>query len=336
MGMDIQVSGENAWTRAGIPFFTYLGDNPYHAPRLHAAHAPGMYLIYGCGDFLDTYQRFLNGRAFATVVRAGYPANPHAAGKPWKQRRHEIVFAKTAVNSAALREGWSKLPARVQPVLQDCAELVLSGAEDTVAGCCATVFANRRIHWGETRELFLSVCSSVDFYARAVRAERMVRALMRHKALIIGDWSHLDRSASRASFAPPIAASALDELYADSRIVANILPSVRYGEHERIMAGLLSGCAVISDSTPHLERTLERFPVFHGVTIDQPSHAEEIDRAIESLRTDPAIEEKLATSLNVAREMFSLESFVTEVLSFLELEHYRKADLGWWTFPPRG
>ena len=331
IGMDIQVNGENAWVRAGIPFFTYLGDSPYHAPRLHAAHAPGMYLIYGCGDFLDTYQRFLNGRAFATVVRAGYPANPHADRKTWKQRQHEIVFAKTGVDATALRVGWKKLPSRVQPILEESAELVLSGADDTVAGCCATVFAARRIHWGEVRELFLSVCSSIDFYARAVRAERMVRALMRHNALIVGDWSHLDQSASRARFAPPIPASALDEIYADSRIVANTLPSVRYGEHERIMAGLLAGCAVISDSTPHLDRTLERFPVFRGVATD-----DEIDHAIGSLLADPAIEDKLTASLRLAREMFSLENFVTEVLSLLELERYRKADLNWWTFPPRG
>src|SRR6185312_12806600 len=141
----------------------------------------------------------------------------------------------------------------------------------------------------------------VDFYVRAVRAERMVRALMQHNALIVGDWSHLDQSGARARFAPPVPASALDELYADSRIVANILPSVRYGEHERIMAGLLSGCAVISDSTPHLDRTLERFPVFRGVALYH-----EIDQAITSLLTDPAIEEKLTASLALAREMFSL------------------------------
>jgi hypothetical protein len=290
-----------------------------------------MYLIYGCGDFLDTYQRFLNGRAFATVIRAGYPANPHAERKTWKHRQHEIVFAKTGVNPAALREGWKKLPARVQPILHESTELVLSGADETIAGCCATVFANRRIHWGETRELFLSVCSSVDFYVRAVRAEQMVRALMRHNALIVGDWSHLDQTGARARFIPPIPASELDELYADSRIVANILPSVRYGEHERIMAGLLSGCAVISDSTPHLDRTLERFLVFRGVAT-----SDEIDHAISSLLTDPAIEDKLTASLALAREMFSLENFVTEVLSLLELERYRKADLNWWTFPPRG
>jgi hypothetical protein len=94
------------------------------------------------------------------------------------------------------------------------------------------------------------------------------------------------------------------------------------------MAGLLSGCAVISNSTPHLDRTLERFPVFRDVAI-----GDEIDLAISSLLTDPAIEDKLTAS--VALEMFSRQHFVTEILSLLELERYRKADLNWWAFPPR-
>jgi len=328
MGMDIKLNNENAWTRAGIPFFTYLGDNPYHAPRLHAAHAPGMYLLYGCRDFLETYQRFLHGRAYATVVPSGYPANPFADGKPWKQRRHEIVFAKTGVNPAALREGWNKLPARVRLLLEECSELVLSGVDDTIAGCCATVFASRQIHCGDARELFLSVCSSVDFYARAVRAERMVRALMRHNALIIGDWSYLDQAGSRARFIAPIPAAALDELYADSRIIANTLPSVRYGTHERVTAGLLAKCAIVSESTPWLDRTMERCPSFFALQGD-------ISDTLHSVLHDPAIEEKIGASATAAREMYSMENFITEILSYVELERYRKADLGWWTFPPR-
>ncbi|HVW07898.1 MAG TPA: hypothetical protein VHC90_04920 [Bryobacteraceae bacterium] len=335
MGMDVQINGENAWTRAGIPFFTCLSDSPYHAPRLHAAHAPGMFLLYGCVDFLDTYRRFLNGRAFAAFLPSIYPANPNASRTPWKQRRHEIIFAKTAANPAALREGWKKRPARLQTILQESAELVLSGIDDTVAGCCAAVFANRRIHWGEVREVFLSVCSSVDFYARAVRAERMVRALMRRNALIVGDWSYLDRTGSRAQFHAPVAASALDDLYADSRIVVNTLPAVRYGSHERVMAGLFARCAVVSDSTPWLDDTLSRCPSFFGLNIDAPSFEENLNDTAGSILADSSMEEKIEASAASASEIFSMENFASEILSYLELEKYRKADLGWWAFPPR-
>lgn len=336
MGMDIKVNNENAWTRAGIPFFTYLGDNPYHAPRLHAAHAPGMYLLYGCGDFLDTYQRFLNGRAYAAVVpAAGYPANLYADRTPWKQRSREIIFVKTAANPAALRESWNNLPSRIRPLIQESAELVLSGADDTVAGCCAAIFSNRRIHWGDVRELFLSVCSAVDFYARAVRAERMVRALMRHNALIVGDWSHIDRSGARAQFAPAVPANALDELYAESRILANTLPGVRVGSHERVTAGLFAKCAVISESTPWLTRAMDRYPSFHGLNIDSPSFEDDLGATLHSVLNDPGIEEKIEVSTATARQVFSIENFVKELLGCLELEKYRKTALDWWSFPPR-
>ncbi|HVV46204.1 MAG TPA: hypothetical protein VHC72_13415 [Bryobacteraceae bacterium] len=175
---------------------------------------------------------------------------------------------------------------------------------------------------------FRSVCSSVDFYTRAVRAERMVRALMPHNALIVGDWAYLDRTGSHARFVTPVAATVLDELYADSRIVANTLPSVRYGSHERIMAGLLAKCAVVSESTPWLDRAMDRCPSFFGLK-------DGLSDTIHSILIDSAIEEKIEASVTAAHEMFSMEKFITELLSYVELERYRKADLGWWTFPPR-
>jgi hypothetical protein len=49
----------------GVPFISCLGDNPYHAPSLHSVEGPGMYLLYACKDFLETYKEFMNGRTFA-------------------------------------------------------------------------------------------------------------------------------------------------------------------------------------------------------------------------------------------------------------------------------
>lgn len=335
MGMDIKVGVENAWTRAGIPFLTYLGDNPCHAPRLHAANAPGMYLLYGCRDFQQTYQRFLNGRAYSAAVPTGYPENPLRDRIPWKKRQHDIVFAKTGTNPALLRAAWEQRPAKIRDILRESADLVLSGADDMVSANCARVFETRGIHWGEMRELFLSVCSTIDMYARAVRAERMVKALMPHNALIVGDWSHLDCSNSRARFLAPIAATALDGLYADSRIVANTLPSVRFGSHERIMAGLLSKCAVVSESTPWLTKTMSPCPAFFGLNIDVPSFEGNLSDALQTVLNDPATAERTELSLPVAREMYSMETFVNEILSYVELEKYRKTELDWWAFPPR-
>lgn len=326
--------GSNFWERTGIPFFSYLGDSPHHAPKLHAAEGRSMFLLYGCNDFLELYQHFLNGKAYAGTLRYGYPENSAADRTPWNKREHDIVFVKTGVDSEALRLKWAEYPKRVNVILQETAALVLSGADETVATLCAKVFAEQQIHWGERREFFLFACSTVDFYVRAVRAERMVEALMRHDALIVGNWSHMDQSSARARFHAPIAAERLDDLYAASKIVVSTSPTVRYGIHERVMAGLLAKSAVLSDTTPFVQNLLKDCPSFLGVNIDQPTFGEEVDSALSSFLADPASPAKVESSTAVARELFSFDTFIQQLLDHVALEKYLR-HLDWWTVPPR-
>jgi hypothetical protein len=335
IGMELRLEdGSNLWIRNAIPFLSYLGDSPYHAPLLHAVQGPGMYLLYSCADFLHLYKDFLKGRAFASTLRCGYPENPLADRTPWNQREHDLVFVKTGVDSKALSRQWDASPRRIRDILYDCSARVLSGTDETVQALCAQVFADRQIYWGEQQELFLSTCSMVDRYARAVRAERMVRALMRHKALIVGDWSHLDQSNSRAVFCSPIAADRLDALYASTRITVNTLPAVRFGIHERVMAGLLAKAAVISEATPFLRHELRNCPSFLGVNIDQDTFQDELDHTLNSCLDNAASAEQVQVSAMVAREIFSFENFIQQLIDYVAIEKYRR-QLNWWSFPPR-
>ncbi len=334
MGMNLRIDdGGNFWSRNSIPFVSHLGNNPYHAPSLHAAEGTGLYLLYGCRDSLETYQFFMHGRACASILRAAYPENELADRTPWDQRKHSIVFVKTAVDSEMMRRRWAQLPRLVRDILHDSAAAVLSGIDKPVATLCAQVLADRQIHWGDRQELFLSTCSMVDFYARAVRSERMVRALMRHNALIVGDWSHLDQFGARADFRKSIPAHGLDELYADTRIVVSTTPTVRFAVHERVIAGLLAKAAVVSDTTPYLQQLLRDCPSFHGVDIDQHTFTDEIDHALTCCLRDPAMSAKVGQSAVVARELFSLDALIQQLLEYVALENYRQ-QLDWWIFPP--
>jgi hypothetical protein len=334
MGMGVTLdSGENLWTRMGVPFLSCMGDNPYHAPSLHSVEGPGMYLLYACKDFLETYKEFMHGRTFACTFHTGYPEKPLADQKPWSQRHHDIVFVKTAVDPKQLSAEWATYPKKIRDIMYDCSARILSGADETVAVQCAQVFADRQIHWGDRRELFLSTCSLVDRYVRAVRAERMVLALMQHNALIVGDWSYLDRSKSRAAFRNPIPADDLDALYADSRIVVNTLPAVRFGVHERIIAGLLSKTAVVSETTPHLQQMLRDCPSYLGVEIDREEFSDQLDQTLNSCLANPDTAEQVQTSAAVALELFSFEAFIQMLLEHIDLgNHYQK--IKWWAFPP--
>ena len=332
MGMDFCLNGENYWSLNSIPFFSYLGDSPYIRPSLHASEGTGLYMLYGCEDFLQIYQRHLKGRAYATVLRYGYPANPAANRTAWTQRTHDIVFVKTAVDPNAVRLDWGNLPSPLRSLLHDAAERALTGVDETIAAVCAQAFEDRLIHFGDRQELFLNTCSAVDKYVRAVRADRMVRALLPHNALIVGDWSHLDQPGARAQFTAPLPANRLNELYADSRMVVSTLPSVRYGMHERVMAGLLAKAFVLSDTTPYLQTTLQDCSGFLGCDIDQSGFPGEVDHKIEACLSDPSSAEKVAASAQVAEKLFSLDSFVEQFFDLFELERHRQTVRAW-SFP---
>ncbi len=332
MGMDLRLNGENYWSVNAIPFFSYLGDSPYHRPALHAADGPGLYMLYGCEDFLQVYQRHLRGPAYATVLRYGYPANPAANRTGWRQREHDVVFVKTAIDPASIRLQWANLPPKLRSLLHDAAELVLAGADATVAAVCARAFEDRLIHVGDRQELFLNACSAVDHYARAVRAERMVRALLPHDALIVGDWSYLDKPGARARFRAAMPADRLDDLYADSRIVVSTSPSVRHGMHERVMAGLLAKAFVLSDTTPFLQTMLADCPGFLGCHIDRPGFPDEVHHAIAACLGDPRSPETVAVSAQVAEALFSFDRFIDQFFDHFALERHRQA-LTEWTFP---
>ena len=333
-GMNLNLNGGNYWSQLQVPFLSYMGDSPYHAPGLHAAEGPGLYLLYGCADFLEVYRDHLSGRAYASILPYGYPENPHADETPWAEREHQAVYVKTAVDPGKLCGAWADLPRPTRVLLQESAEHVLTGTNMTVAAVCAASFERHYLHCGNQRELFLFVCSTVDRYVRAVRAERMVRALLPHDAVIVGDWSHLDCGQARARFHAPVAAGALDALYARSKVVVNTSPSVRYGMHERIMAGLFAKAAVVSDTTPFLERLLAGCPSFLGLDIDGGTFAEQLGATLEATLRDAAMPGKLAQSVEVARARFSFDGFIQGLLEQLQVEVHRRNVEHGWAFPP--
>ncbi len=332
-GMDLRLEGRNYWSINRIPFLSYLGDSPYHNPALHNAEGEGLYLLYGCADFLDTYRRHLHGRAFATTLRYGYPENPNADAAPWAERDLGILYVKSGVDPAQLAAGWTGLPTRVRAILHEAAEAALAGADDAIADLCAAAFERSSIHCGDRRELFLFVCSTVDRYVRAVRADRMVRSLMRHDATIIGDWSHLDRAGARARFCSPVSADVLDSLYANARIVVNTTPSVRRGIHERVMAGLFAKCAIVSDATPFMQQTLDGCPSFFGLDIDGQDFPDRLGATLAAAVDDGAMPDRIAASFATARRLFSFDDFIQAMIDILEIETHRRA-VEPWAFPP--
>lgn len=326
IGMSLAIDGENLWDKLGVPFVASMGDAPYHAPALHTSCSRRQVFLYTCQDFLDTYRTYFSGRVLASVGPFGVPENPLASATPWARREHGIVFVKTGIDPSSFPLGWAGAPAKLRAILHDSAAAVLSGEDKPVADLCARYFDDHGIHWAGRREVFLRVCSEVDFYVRAVRAERMVRHLMRHDALIFGDWRHLDTEGARARFCGPVPASELHALYAQTRVLANTSPTVRHGTHDRIMSGLVSNCAVLSDTTPFLQSEFRDCPGFLGVDIDASDCADQIDAALAASATQA---QALDNGHAEAVERFGLDAFVDRIDQALQLEFFAEQATNW-------
>ncbi|MBV8650483.1 MAG: hypothetical protein JO255_03385 [Alphaproteobacteria bacterium] len=330
IGHAVKMHDDLLWNKLKLPFFSYMGDAPYLAPHLHFQPSKKCYLLYGCRDFFDAYQKYLKGPSVALLQPYGFPENPHALETRWKDREIDIVYVKTGVDPRQIEASWEKLPKSIRALIADAAAVVLSGSDDTIADICAACFAAADISWGDRKEVFCAVAANVDLYVRARRAERMVRFLMTQPARILGPgWDFIDKSGARASFHPSLPAGELFPLYAKAKVVASTTPSVRHGMHERVMAGMHSRSAVFSDLTPFARSLAPDYPAYLGADIDSP-HFEE--QAAQCLFFPADIEERIEHSYRGARKNLSLDAILGAFLRALELDGFVSNAAAWFVF----
>lgn len=331
MGMAIKdETGQNLWSRNKVPFLTYLGDSPYHAPQLHGAEGEGLYLLYSCLDFFEVYKEGMHGRTFAGLIDYNYPFDPQVENPDWSTRPIKLLYAKTPSRLEKMHEEFDSFPRLIREAAYESAQQALKGPDQTIFQICRDVLERQNVYMGKHREVLLHLCSKVDFYVRAVHAERMVKALLPHDAIIVGDWTHLSQPSTRARIVAPVPAEQLNALYSQTQVVVNSLPSVRHGIHERVMAGLLSQSAVISDTTPFLSSLLAGCPAFAGVNIDSVDFSDQFDTACTVIFADPDIRDKINCSAVEARRLFSLDTFVNTLMEYIVLECHRRNVAGWW------
>jgi hypothetical protein len=320
IGNNFAMNGENVLAKLGVPFFSYMGDAPYHRPRLHWQPNPRMYLLYSCQDFYDTYCNYLCGPAVAMLHPYGFPANPHALDRRWRDREIDIAYVKTGIDPAGYVAMWDRFPKPLRAIAHDTAATALQGSNETIADICARRFADESFSWGDRREVFCYVASTVDYYVRATRAAKMAQLLMKTRARIYGPgWDFLDRSNSRATFHGNIPAAELPALYANSKVLASVTASVRHGLHERIMAGLLARCVVLSDQTPYARNELVEYPAFRCADIDGADFEEQ---AMLALRIPADIDAALAQSYDNAMEKLTIDAFTQPLLDLVALQEF--------------
>ena len=333
-GMGLSVEAGNLWTSLNVPFISLMGDAPFHSPGLHSSEGSGLYHLYASEDFQQVYRDIMNGRNFSAVCRGFYPPNPLADQTPWHDRDLEIVYVKTGVDPKARRAKWTTLPDKIRGVIEDASAVALAGQKKTIGQIVVDAFAAHTMRFGESKALLLRVCSEVDAYVRAVRAERMLWEVMRHGGHIFGNWAHIEKTNSRAKFHGPIPADQLDQVYARSRILLNISPCTLNFVHERIVSALMAKAFSISDGTPFLDQALASYPNFKSVLIDGAELPDQIDAHISDIRKMGASRDSdllaiLDQSRRRAEDEFGVDRFIGEILEMVSMFHLERNSSFW-------
>lgn len=333
-GMDLNVDAGNLWNTLKVPFISLMGDAPFYSPLLHSAVGPSFFHVYASEDFQQVYHDFMQGRNFSVVYKGFYPPNPWAEQTPWQDRDLEIVYVKSGVDPKNLLRNWDIFPTKLRAAAEDAARAALAGQSRTTAQFVADACRDKNIHFGARKAVFLRMCSEVDQYVRAVRAERMLREVMRHGGHIFGDWPHIEKANTRARFHGAVSADQLCELYGRSKILVNISPCTLKYVHERIVAAFLAKCFSISDATPFMHETLAAYPNFKSVDIDGTELSDQMDLRISEIRylaSNPAPE--LATmfeeSKRRAEDEFGVDRFLDELLKLVAIHRLEQESTFW-------
>jgi hypothetical protein len=157
----------------------------------------------------------------------------------------------------------------------------------------------------------------MDYYLRLWRANIFVEWLkLQPGAVIIGDgWNHIDRTHAQAEFRPTMNADDAYRLLFDTQFVGNTNPYGRDIVHERVAAGLLFGCRVLTDTNQWWDEHFAKVPALTRFRWDMPL----ADQLNSLLVPHPDDDLMAATAMTPARQYFSGEKSFAMIAAFAGL-----------------
>ena len=266
IGATLQIDGRLAWDAIRVPFVSVLSDPPFWLPEAHRPASRGIVLGYVFDEWFELQRRFIRAPNVCGRLPITVPINPHRDQIPWSARSHRMVFVKTGESPEARRASWARWPVRFRAVLEDAANEACRHGTMALTDLLLNCLSAHGLFVEGRPDLLFALMFELDLYVRAERSTRMVRALSRLPALIIGrGWDHIERSDARATFQPAIDASHLPELMADTQFVVNTTPNFSSGVHERVLNAFAARACAISDHNDYSRANLAGFPSYFGV-----------------------------------------------------------------------
>ena len=307
-------NNQSLWSVFSVPFIGLHFDNPCYNHHNHKNDSPWVANIYHAESFLDIQRRYIGGDQVNISLPFQFVCPPDAGGMNFADRPIKYLFLKTCENVDEFVGYFDSLP---PPVRDGVWEIVRMAEGNPNLVLCDLVHA-LLMHFGYDpsvyRTQFWAVVQSLDYYLRNKRALDLVNWLkMQEGAVIVGrGWDSIDRTHARATFLPSIPLEESNLLYAQTQFVFNTNP---YGAdiiHERVVAGLMRKCCVITDRNAWWDKNFSAVPALLRLDMGQS-----LDDQISPFVTDNAAE-RAATGFEPALQHFGLQDNPAEIIACAE------------------
>jgi hypothetical protein len=272
VGSRLERHGGNLWTKMDIPFLGLHYDNPCYNPFNHHNLSPWIANLYYFESFLEIQRRYIGGQQITGLLPFEILETPPEPQLDFMKRPIKFLFPKMGGGVDEYVAYFNALPAPVRDGVWQQIERARHDPNLLICDLVDEVF--RQLGYDRTvhEKDFWTVVQSVDYYMRRQRAIDLVNWLkFQEGAVIIGDgWDMIDRTGARAEFRPSMSALEVYWLYEQAQFVCNANPYGRDVIHERIVAGLLLGCCVLTDANAWWDRHFNQVPALTRFYWDRP------------------------------------------------------------------
>lgn len=239
-----------------IPFYSYYVDHPLHMHQ-RLRFLPSQYCLFTDPSFKtcakEHYTLFHDAEV---VMQAGIEGS--YSQKPFEQREFPVVFCGSYRNSSQVMETINHYDRSMRIFMHSMIEEGMKAPTFTIEQIFDKTLEKFQLPLDrEEYAEFLAECKWVELYFRTFFREEVISQIVDAgiPVEIYGDgWEQLNCTRKDLLHChKPVDYQEMLDIFANARLVINVMPWVKAGFHDRAACAMLNGAMVISDETSYMK-----------------------------------------------------------------------------------
>ncbi|MBV8549611.1 MAG: hypothetical protein JO126_09165 [Alphaproteobacteria bacterium] len=254
IGSNLKVGDVNLWTASRTPFVGVHFDHPCHNPLNHFSESAFVGNLYYFDSFRAARQNYIGGPQLSGTIAPDFfkrmPGITPETGADVAKRPIKFLYVKSGTDIRRVTDDVNNIHESVRDAIWQQIDYARQHPNIELCDLVAQVFQDVGYDRTVYDRQFWGIVQIMDLYIRARRSVDFVEWLKGQEgAVIVGDgWDFIDRTNARAVFRPTLPIEEAYALFADTQFICNTNPHGADIIHERVVKGLLNGCAVLTDT----------------------------------------------------------------------------------------